>query len=64
VATELSWRKSISPDPERTKLEVCSWDCFGKRKISEHCRPEYDEGMSKLKIDETVGVICPKYDVP
>jgi len=54
----------MAPEPENVKLEVTSSDCRGKRKIKEHCSPEKEGGMSKLKMELISGVISPKKDVP
>jgi hypothetical protein len=35
---------------------MVSCDCVGKRKMSEHCRPEYELGISKLKMGEMSAV--------
>lgn len=64
VAGLLSCLKSRPPAPDWVKDEVVSCDWRGKRKTSEHVLPAYEAGMSKLKMDETVGVMVPKYWVP
>ena len=56
--------KAMPPLPENVKLEVCRSACLGKRKTSEQVLPALEYGISKLKIDETVELICPLRDVP
>lgn len=54
----------IPPLPLIVKLEVTSCSCLWKMKTSEHVKPAYEAGRSKLKMDETVDEIWPKWLVP
>jgi hypothetical protein len=60
VAGELSCSKSIPPEPENVYEEVSSSDWRGRRKIKEQIEPEYEDGMSKLKIVEVLLEMVPK----
>lgn len=60
VAADLSMEKSILPSPEKVKEEVVSWSWVGKRKTRVQVLPASPPGMSKLKMDDLVGVTSPK----
>lgn len=64
VAAVANCSKSIVPVPEKVYEDVSSSDLSGRRKIRLQVEPEYDEGMSKLKIVEVLEEMVPKYCVP
>lgn len=49
----------MPPLPENVYEEVWSWLCSGKRKTREQVLPESEDGMSKLKMLETVEETTP-----
>ena len=59
-----SFAKSRSPVPPRVYEDVLRSVSFGKKNNKEHVEPAYEAGMSKTKMEDVVGVMFPKYDVP
>jgi hypothetical protein len=46
------------------KLDVSRSACLGNRKVSVQVWPEYEPGMSKLKMEQVVLSTLPLYEVP
>lgn len=64
VAAEDSSEKSILPSPLNVKAEVSRLAFSGNKKTRLQVLPESDEGISKLKMLETVDVTLPFNEVP
>jgi hypothetical protein len=50
----------MPPVPEKVYDDISSSDCRGRRKIRDQADPEYEDGISKLKIVEVLVEIVPK----
>jgi hypothetical protein len=60
VAGLVNCVKVICPLPDVVKLDVCKSACLGNKKVSVQVLPEYEAGMSKLKIEQVVLSTLPK----